>query len=240
MKSDYPMPTRRIILVLLASLLAGTVGLAQETTKKKRKPTFSVLYWEGRPKEELFYRQGESMLPLEFPQAARSKNFDLPGTPSFELFRREPEVEEGQPPFKLLASAVIPSGAKQVLFLVIPFEREGAMTYRIVAMDDSLQAFPRGSFRFANFTPATLLVNFDGQGKKLPSREIVVMTPKPKPGGGFMPFRIGSSAGETLFGTRLFGQPDGRELVFITPPLKAGGMPRVKFISQLVPPPPPE
>lgn len=238
MKSENPMPVRRLFLVLLIALLGSAVGTAQEPSGKKRKPTFSVLYWEGRPSEELFYRKGESKIPLDFANAARSKEHELPAAPSFELFRFLPEAEEGQPPFEVVASAAIPTGARKVMFLVIPFKREGALTYRIVAMDDSLNAFPRGSFRFANFTPEPLLVSFDGKGRKIPSREIVVMSPKLRADGGFLPFLIGNTKGETLFGTRLFGQPDGRELVFITPPLKKDGMPRVKFISQLVPPPP--
>lgn len=229
------MPWAHLTLLLVLS----AVGLWNSAlgAPEKAKKSFSCLYWEGKPKEELFYRHGESMKPLEFSQATRSKLAELPGASSFELFRRTAEPKEDDLPFERLASAAIPSGAIRVLFLVIPFETEAGSSYRIVAMDDSLNAFPRGSFRFANFTSQPLQVSLDGKRQRIPSKELVVVTPKPRQNGGFLPFLIGNAKGETLFGTRLFGQPDGRELVFITPPLRQGGKPRVKFISQLVPPP---
>jgi hypothetical protein len=61
------------------------------------------------------------------------------------------------------------------------------------------------------------------------------MSCKPGKGGGFRPFIIGNAKGKQIFGTRLFGQPSGRELVFISPPLRRdSNSPRVKFVSQLI------
>lgn len=224
-----------VFALITADLAAG----AGEPSQDEPGIAFSCLYWEGKPEEELLYQHGKSMVPLEFTGASRSRVFELPGKASFELFRHDTEVAEGKPSFKHLASAAVPRGTKKVLFLIIPFEGAAGMNYRIVAIDDSLKAFPRGSFHFTNFTSDPLVAKFDGQTKDIPSGKAVVMSPKPRPDGGFVPFEINNRRGESLYGTRLFGQPHGRELVFITPPLKKGGSPRVKFVSQLLPPPQP-
>ena len=69
---------------------------------------------------------------------------------------------------------------------------------------------------------------------------MTVMKCKAGAKGGFELFLIGNSKGQTIFGTRLFGQPTWRDLAFISPPASEGGMTRVRFISQLVPPAPPK
>ena len=66
--------------------------------------------------------------------------------------------------------------------------------------------------------------------------EMTVMNSGRIKNGGFMPFVINDTKGKRIFGTRLFGQPSGRELVFIIPPRQKGAMPRVKFVSQLLAP----
>lgn len=229
------------LLVFVFPLVFWGVGNAAAqgaAGKKDGKLRFSCLYWDGLPAEDLYYRERESYRKLEFKQGSRSKSFSLVGTPVFELYRKVLEPEEGKPPYELLTRTPLPK-SKRVLFVVIPFDVKGAVRYKVVAMDDSLQAFPRGAFRFANFSSEALFVKCGDTVKKIPSNQTTVIRQKNKPNGGFVPFLIGNTKGKTIFGTRIFGQPSGRELVFISPPEKKGGMPRVKFISQLVAPPTP-
>lgn len=201
----------------------------------KKGPQFTCLYWEGLPEEDLYYRLGEEFVLLQFSKEIRSRGFSLKGMSVFELYRDAQKPVEGKPPYDKLTQAKIPTGTSQVLFLVIPFNGEGKTTYRVVAMDDSLSAFPRGTFRFANFTSQALFVKFAGEVQKLPSSKMTVMSCKPGEAGGFRPFLIGDAKGRQVFGTRLFGQASGRELVFISPPERKGSkIPRVKFISQLI------
>ena len=113
------------------------------------------------------------------------------------------------------------------------------MHYRVFTMDDSLTAFPRGAFRFANFYKQVLYVKCGNTIKKIPPNQLTVVRAINQPRGGFVPFLIADDKGKKIFGTRIFGQPAGRELVFISPPEKRGGVPRVKFVSQLLAPPVP-
>ncbi len=159
---------------------------------------------------------------------------------SFELHRDARFPVEGKPPYDLLATASVPL-ARKVLFVVIPFgDDEKFPDYKVVAMDDSLETFPPGTFRFANFSPQSLVVKCGETTAKIPASEMTVIRAEKSPNGGFVPFVIGNARGKMIFGTRIFGQPSGRELVFISPPKKRGRPPRVKFISQLITFPPPE
>lgn len=230
-----------ILPVLLLSLVTGLLAQNDEAGElvsgQNKKRFFTCLYWEGLPKERLYYRLGEEFLPIKFEDSRRSQNYALKGLTSFELYRDAIEPKEDQPPYDLLSKTAVPSGSSQILFLVIPFQEngDGHVKYRVVAMDDSLSAFPRGTFRFANFTSQKLLVKFAGEIEELPARKMTVMSCKPGKAGGFRPFLIGDAKGKQIFGTKLFGQPSGRELVFISPPLRReSNTPRVKFISQLI------
>ena len=232
---------RRIALPLFIMLFGGVLsaqtdgGNENPDQGQKKKRQFTCLYWEGLTTEKLYFRVGEEFQAIKFENSIRSQDYPLKGMASFELYRDAKDPKENEPPYELLSKTAIPTNTMQVLFLVIPFKNEKGITYRVVAMDDSLSAFPRGTFRFANFTRQTLLIKFADEVQKIAASKMTVMSCKPGKGGGFRPFIIGNAKGKQIFGTRLFGQASGRELVFISPPERSGSdTPRVKFISQLV------
>ncbi len=233
---------RPIILSLIClSCLLGCFPCHGQNAEKEKSPVkFSCLYWEGLPPEDLYYREKKTFHQLTFKKASRSNHLHLKGMEFFELHRKveNPDPEKDTPPYQLLTKVKIPA-SKEVLFLVIPFKRESAVYYRVFTMDDSLKAFPRGAFRFANFYKKMLYVKCGDTVKKILPNQLTVVRSSNKPNGGFVPFLIADDKGKKIFGTRIFGQPAGRELIFISPPEKKGGVPRVKFVSQLVAPPVP-
>lgn len=194
---------------------------------------FSCIFWEGKPSEDLYYRDGETFHLLKFRTAKRSRSFDLNRSEFFELYRKAVAPVEGMPPYDLLSRSRIPT-TEQVLFVVIPLERDGRIQYRIISMDDSVQAFPPGTFRFVNFSSEDLLIKCGEEIEKVLARNMCVIRPDDATDARFVPFHIGNSQGKELYGTRIYGQPSGRELIFIIPPAKEGGIPRLKFISQLM------
>ena len=232
---------RRIALPLFIMLFGGVLsaqtdgGNENPGQGQKKKRQFTCLYWEALPTEKLYFRVGEEFKAIKFENSIRSQNYPLKGMSSFELYRDAKDPKENEPPYDFLSRTAIPTNSPQILFLVIPFKKEDVISYKVVAMDDSLASFPRGTFRFANFTSQSLLVKFAGEVQKIPASKMTEMSCKPGKGGGFRPFIIGNAKGKQIFGTRLFGQSSGRELVFISPPERAGSdTPRVKFISQLI------
>ena len=55
---------------------------------------FSCLFWDGRPKEDLYFKYGEDFVKLVFPGAGRTHRYPLGQEGVFHLYRKV-EVKEG-------------------------------------------------------------------------------------------------------------------------------------------------
>ena len=64
--------------------------------------------------------------------------------------------KEQEPVYTLVGQSKLLPGISPILFILIPSQGEEDFKIRILALDDSLEGFPAGSFRFANFSTADL------------------------------------------------------------------------------------
>lgn len=251
-----------LYLRLLLLLAIGPVGYAEEAEVQAPRIEFSCLHWDGIPEEKLYYREGEHFHLLELRNGARSETRPLKGMTNFELYAEAVNPGEGEGPFKLLGKVAIPPDVRDVLFYIIADREEEQTRYQLVAMDDSHKAFPRGYFRFVNLSGRELSVEFSGAVRDLAADQIAEMPYKILDGGGtFVPCIIRAAVNEQaaaaenekgdeqgqepagkakdpdkiIFGTRLFGQPSGRELMIIRPsPMKGSDRLKLKFYTQLI------
>lgn len=234
------MNIKRISYTLVAILwtLCPAVVFAQPTDVKSS-IQFSCVVWTDLSYPALYFRQGDEFLPLTLLPRQRSQIYSLQGREALELYVAKDQAN-GTPGHELVGRAALPQGAKQMLFMIQESPSGGKLPLTVYGMDDSLDAFPAGSFRFLNFTNLPLQVEFGGTTNKLSPQAIKVVQPEIPELGGFLPFMIKDSEGRTGFQTRLFGQPRGRKMVLIVPPTKMGEKLAVLFLPQIVPPPPPE
>lgn len=232
-------PFRCLIFVGVFLLATWPVFLCAQPAPAKAVVEFSCLVWDSLATPEIFYRDGKSYFPLTFSPGNRSQLYPLKESMDLELYVKE-VGEDGVATYKLVGKAPLVGGTRRMLFIIDPAPEAADLPLVIFGFDDSLDVFPPGTFRFANFTAALLQVKFGGQTTKLPARELSVVKSNAPKNGGFLPFVIGDASGKVVFETRLFGQPSGRDMVFIGPPAKPGGPPRVKFLTQIIPPAPPE
>jgi hypothetical protein len=225
--------------LLLLSLLwtATLLPLGAQSALKATSLKFSCVVWEPLSISPIYYRDGKSYLPLEFYPGIRSKLYPLKEGDGLELYK-DAVGPDGKPTYELVGKAPLVAGARQILFLVDPVPNASGLPLRLYGMNDALDIFPPGTFRFFNFSPTTLRVKFGGQVNQLPAGESTVVKSNVPKLGGFTPFLVGDATGKIIFGTRLFSQPTGREIVFISPPAKPDGLARVKFITEIVPPEP--
>jgi hypothetical protein len=221
-------------------LLPGSAVLHAQSAAGDAGLQVSCMMWEGLPPEKLYFRNGESFTPLEFVPSKRSEAYRLNRSQAFEMFRKTAAPEDGEAVYQLVAKAPLIPGAERILFVVIQSKEQDLPEYKLFGIDDSLDSFPVGTFRFVNFSPSEVLVKFGGKTDKIPPRKMTVIESKVSPNGGFLPFLIADPKGKIIFETRVFGQPAGRELVFISPPARQGGPPRVKFLPQIIVPEPPD
>ena len=219
----------------LTSLLALAFWLSLSEfseAQNKQKIEFTFLYWQGQPKEQLYYRDNKDFLPLEFKLAQRSAVKELSGETAFQIYRKIENPEEDELPYQLVGKSNIPP-ARKVLFVVIPKDNTNPQEYDVFGMDDSLLTFPSGAFQFVNFTTDTLTVLCGSDSVKLPAKGVNQIK-SDKERGGFSYFAIYDSKNKQIAGTRLFGQPKGREMVFIIPPTNPTASVRLKFFSEIV------
>jgi len=233
---------RIVSLLVLFSLLSDQL-LAEEKAEEQQASKViecSFLHWGDVPEEKLFFRMGEEYHPMTFRVSARAGKISLKRMAEFEVFGEAKTPVGGQAAYELLASTAVPSEFNKLLVLVIPPDQEDGV-YRVIAMDDSVARFPQRTFRFVNLTQQMISLEFAGETREVGVNENAVMQSKVDEKGGFIPCIMKDPDEETIFGTRLFAQPNGRELVIIRSGIREGSnRPRVKFISQSVAAPVPE
>jgi hypothetical protein len=224
-------------LVLMLAGLASIVCAQQQ--EKKKGVQFSCMLWEGPLPQKVYYQDGEDYREVVPYTSSRSLPHWLEKSKEFRLFTMtQPKANGGneqEPVYTLVGQSKLIPGISPILFILIPSQGEEGFKIRIMALDDSLEGFPAGSFRFANFSAADLMVKFAGAIKEIPAREMTIIKSRIGKNGGMVPFLIGNQNGENVFETRLFAQASGREIVFIGPPKEAGGLPSVRFLPQLLP-----
>lgn len=228
-------PLISMVCVIL-SLTFPTLLRAQSDSGK-RAVEFCCVVWEPLPITAVFYRDGKSYLPLEFSPGSRSKIYPMKEARALELFEKS-VGSDGAPAYKLVGKAPLVAGARQMIFIVDPVPNANGLPLRLFGMNDALDVFPPGTFRFLNFSTAALQVKFGGQVNPLPAGKISVVKSNVSKNGGFIPFLIGDPKGEVVFETRLCSQSTGRDMVFIGAAAQPGGRILIRVLPQIIPPAP--
>jgi hypothetical protein len=229
----------QLLTTACALLLAAFAPCSRaQSVDEKHAVEFCGVAWEPLPITAIFYRDGNNYLPLEFSPGSRSQLYPLKAGTALELFERV-TAADGASTYKLIGRAPWVAGARRMLFLVDPVPNATGLPLRLFGVNDALDVFPPGTFRFFNFSTAELRVKFAGQASRLPAGAMSLVKSNVPQNGGFIPFLIGDPQGEVVFETRLFSQPAGRDMVFIGAPAQPGGRVLVKVLPQLVAPEPP-
>ena len=220
-------------------MVADPSQLHAQFSAEKSTAEFCGVVWEPLPIAAIFYRDGKNYLPLEFSPGSRSQFYPLKDGNALELFEKV-TAADGAFTYKLVGKAPLVAGARQMLFLVAYVPNNAELPLRLYGVNDALDVFPPGTFRFFNFSNAELQVKFAGQATRLPAGEMSLVKSNVPENGGFIPFLIGGPKGEVVFETRLFSQPTGRDMVFIGAPSQPGGRVLVKVLPQIIAPEPPK
>jgi hypothetical protein len=231
----------------LAILPLATSSTLEAKEKKSASPEtieFSCVAWDNLPCPELFYRQGNKYLPIKLSPGQRSQSYQLQDAHALELFIQKEKAAGGGKPassdkYELGGLAPLLEGAKSMLFLIEVRKASNGLPLQLRGMDDSLETFPAGSFRFLNLTPDLLRIEFGGATHELPPGEMKVVTPELPAAGGFLPVTIKKEDDRNILENRFFAQRTGRELVVISPPAEGRTEISLKFLSDFIPASPP-
>ena len=222
------------LLLLLISTALAPSSVRAESALPTKVIKCLFIHWDDNPEKELFFRMGEEYHAIKFRGGSHGGNISLKRMANFEVFRKVENPVEGESIYELIGETAVPDDESKVLFLVIPPDGEDGQ-HRIFALNDSIEVFGRGAFRVVNLTQESISVEFLEKTQNVDVDEDIVMQTKVDKAGGLLPCVMRNPGGETIFGTRIFCQATGRDVVFLRPPLMEGrNKPRMKFVARLM------
>lgn len=84
-------------------------------------------------------------------------------------------IDATKPLANLLASAAVPEGVKQAIVFILPAADEGKAPYKLMVLNDSAAAFPRGESRVINLTRLPLAVRVGEHSLEVAPAKIVAV-----------------------------------------------------------------
>ena len=227
-----------LLLACLTVLISGSFTCAQEPAETsdsgEAKPytgkAFSAIALSKIPYENLYYRNGTKFIEITWKNGRRSDPYPLSEAKSLELFI---DHDDPKKPYLLVGKASFVAGTKKMLYFVGQngSDKEGQLPLKLYGIDDSQTVFPDSSYRFINFAPVPLVVDFNKKRFALKPGQPKVQKVRLSEGGEFTPFVVRTSKGKVLGGTRLFSHVANREMVLIFPPKKGKDRMDIRFFS---------
>ena len=198
---------------------------------------FSFVAWENLSIPEVLYKDGGNYHVIELIKRQRSKVYEFKRAQSDMRLYVQEVNDEGELVYKVIGRAAIKAGSSRMLFFIQERvnKKDDELPLFLSGIDDSLDAFPMGSFRFVNNTKVPMQVLFPNTRAELPAKSSKVLSPKIAKLGGFIPLYVLDMEKNVLFESRFFAQPRGRKMVFISPPKKPGGKVHLAFLPHIVP-----
>jgi len=214
-----------------SGLLCAQEQQADEQEKEPKGIVFTAISLSNLPYENIYYRNGEDFIKIEWRNGRRSKPYSLSKAKLLEVFIDHDDPEK---PYLLIGRAALVAGTQTMLYFFGEngSKKEGALPVTLYGIDDSQTIFPDSSYRFINFVKVPLVVDFDKKKRFLikPGKPIVHKLKLSK-GGEFTPFLLRNTKGKVLGGTRLFSHATNREMVLIFPPKKGSKRMDIRFFS---------
>lgn len=213
------------------SLWSSIASVAAET---KDSILFTCVSWDKLKISNLFYRSGDTTyIPINIQPMTRPKPSKWNVMRTFELYSMETN-QNNEDIYTLVGKSSIPNDTDQVLFFLEEKISKYGLPITILDINDSLSTFPPSSFRFFNFTESPLTVSFDGDIKSLPPRSNKLFKFKVCGEGAFLPLLVKNDQDKVIYETRVIGQINRRNMVFIREPQNKNTGYSVKFLTQCI------
>lgn len=223
---------RSILNYLLILFTLSPLSASAQTQDEDLNKKFSLAVLEKLAYDEIYFRYGSDFIPLKLYIGARSHLYDLKEIEALELYI--PNIkEDAEIPYTLVGKSSFIKSSQQTLFLITNSKKKNSkFPLSLMALDDSLEAFPRGSFRFINFTSLSLKVLLNDRASSIQPNQITNISSRVDESGGLIPFVIGDSKNNILYKNRLFARTNNRKIVLITPPKKSNLKVDISIISE--------
>lgn len=189
---------------------------------------------------DLYYLNENTYEKIDMRPQQRSRLYKLKPVGELVSFYTQETDENGVISYRVVGQAKVIPQAERMLFFLSELGVENELPLRVVGVDDSLNVFPPGSFRFVNMTNLSLRAVIEDVNVLIAPGSMRVINPEIPADGGFIPFYVGDESGqEVLLETAIYSQPRGREMLFVTlePVERRSDQVKIQYLSENVPPP---
>lgn len=163
----------------------------------------------------LGFYDGSKWIPIEIPEATRSREFEYSG-PSTIRFAEMPVPVDGETP--VIAEATVTPDIERPLFIFVKAPAGSTRDYRVLVFEDSFSYFTPGSYRLANLTSKNLGLTLGEERVLLESKAIKTIRPDQE-NRSYFAFKVFALSGNEdhrqLFSSRWFYESNSRMLVFL-------------------------
>lgn len=216
------------VLLILALLAVDVCAQAPAPPPKQATPVFRTLGL-GTSFTDLFYMQEKKDVPVRVTEDARSEFYVLPSTSPVEFYRIEKGPDDSLKRIPV-AKAVVPAPGKLPLFV---FSAGPSGQIVIETLDDSLGAFPGGSYRILNRLDQALEAVVKKQKSAIPARGAAVIDARGSGTTVFVQlFTDAAPRPKLIFSNNWAFAEAVRTLVVVVPPTPPSKTPVVRRIPE--------
>lgn len=154
--------------LLLALVLIPSVTLiAQDGAPTKTLKTRSISFQVDDPIPEVFAHSVAAIpdtpgVPVNVKSYLNHETEALPIKGDRLVFTSSPDRSSIEDPKQIVAKVKMPDGVRSAIFMFLPGSgKAGAPKYRILPIEDTTRAFPRGSFKVINLSPSPLRITLE-------------------------------------------------------------------------------
>lgn len=215
-----------ILVLLTTTLCAQTTAPAAKQTG----PLFRTMGLGVNP-EGLYYMNDKKDVPIAVTQNARSDFYPLPSSNPLEFYRLE-KAADGSVARIPVTRAAVPEGAKLLLFI---FSEGPSKNIAVETLDDSLAAFPGGTYRVLNRLNQPLDAVIKGQKSPIPAHGTALIDVRGPGTTRFVQISFaGTTPPRTILSNNWSYSADLRTLVIAAPSVPPSETPLVARISEPV------
>lgn len=228
--------TMKNVLLSVLVVLLGMGSLSGQTSIRKAQATFSCATWEKMFSHEVYYRFGKKYAPVSFIMGRRSEAYPLAPGEEFALYKQV-QNEEGETTYVPVVKCKVPRhGGKLLVILEKVTNAAGKSKVYLFPMDDAVQNFPRGTYKFVNFVRRPLDVSFGKVQKTIAPAKNVVVDPKIPSSGGFVPLYVRfPNSSKVVLEESVYGQYLSRCIVILSESKNPRRPMRMRFLNEVVP-----
>ncbi len=201
---------QKLVTVLITCM--GLLSLSHASSKKY-KSTFSILP-TGEVNQDLYYLNGKEVHKIEFKTRKRSQTYPTKLGKPLQLFIRN-TAPDAENPFILVAQSKSIIRTPRTLFFIKPAKKGSDLPLELEALNDGLDEFPKGAFRYINLTKASLVIECGGVEAVLPAYGDTVVKPNIPKNAGSMPIIVKTKKGQRILGGQTYGIPGDRKMILI-------------------------